>query len=98
MHAQCKEQHSKVKDGKNTDKQDRECEKTTMAVGNEQFWLTREERWPITGPESPRAARSYKKTTVMGTDAFQRRILLDFGDETWQKVAVFLHVVDVMGK
>ena len=44
------------------------------------------------------AAKNDKKTTGVGTDAFHQKVLFDFSEDTCQKVADFLLMVEVIGK
>ena len=43
-------------------------------------------------------AKNYKKSTGVGTDAFQPQMLLDLSNETCRTVADYLHVVEVIWK
>ena len=43
-------------------------------------------------------ARSYRKATSVGTDAFHPRALFDLSDEAWESAAGFKHIVEVIGE
>ena len=44
------------------------------------------------------AAKNYKKTTGVRTDAFHQKVLFDFSEDACLKVADFLLMVEVIGK